>query len=219
MQIHRIKITTVLFLLIGFTMIPGETKATEVPLENAQWNTGNGASVQNSLVRIEGGATAGNIGHIAWLKDVVFEDGTIEFELKSVKRNDRGHNYLGVIFRVADDLRYDLVYLRFRNDEAAAGREIQYIPVKDGKDEWQKYRRQFNAARNDLRDGEWIKMRLVVEGTTLKVFFGDEQKPSLVEDHILSPSKGGSVGFWAYPTSGSGEFRNLKIVLKESLNP
>jgi hypothetical protein len=167
----------------------------------------------DAVVQIKGGGENTEIGRVAWLKDVQFTDGTIECEVKSVKRNDRGHNYLGLVFRVLDEKQYDLVYLRWRNDAVFKDRELQYVPVKDGIDRWRDFREKYNAPRADLKDGEWVKLRLTVEGKSAALYFGEEKEPALKVTNLQSQGPKGSVGVWAFPTSGTGQFRNFKVTL------
>jgi hypothetical protein len=162
-------------------------------------------------LELRGGGQNTEIGRVAYLKDLHFTEGAIECEVKSVQRNEREHNYLGLIFRVLDEKRYDLVYLRWRNDAAFKNRELQYVPVTDGIDRWRDFSGKYFASHDGLMDGEWIKMRLEVKGNSLKVFLAGGSKPALTVDQLVGPGQSGSVGVWAFPTSGIGHFRNLKV--------
>jgi hypothetical protein len=188
---------------------------TTTPLLAADWQLGINATLikdgDSEIVQLEGKGENTEIGRVAWLKGLAFTDGTIECEVKSVNRNDRAHNYLGLVFRVLDDKRYDLVYLRWRNDRVFRNRELQYVPVSDGMDRWRDFQGKWNAARGDLKDGEWIKLRLEVKGKSLKLFLANEKEPALSVDDLASQGPTGSVGVWAFPTSGTGHFRNLKV--------
>jgi len=55
-----------------------------------------------------------------------------------------------------------------------------------------------------LRSGVWSKSNFLS-------LFADEKEPALTVNELASQGPSGSVGVWAFPTSGTGHFRNLKV--------
>lgn len=154
-----------------------------------------------------GGPGAKLIGHVAYAKNISLKEGLIEFEMKSAQLNPVGHNYIGVAFRVQDALRYEVLYLRFCPGQLAG---IQYAVVSDGTDPWQQFQKPEYVRRGVFPDKTWLKVRLEIRGDRLLAYLGTEPKPVLDVPRLLGGYGAGSVGFWAFPSSGEGQFRHLR---------
>ena len=188
-----------------------------VTFENQESLLGNNASISAdngtpvlSIKGGQGGRGGGGrpVGHVAFAKGISLKEGLIEFEMKSAQLNPVGHNYIGVIFRVQDQLRYEVLYLRFCPGQLAG---IQYAVVSDGTDPWQQFQKPEYTRRGVFPDKTWLKFRLEVRGDRLIVYLGSEPKPVLDVPRLLGGYGAGSVGFWAFPSSGEGMFRNLQV--------
>ena len=166
-----------------------------------------------SIIHLDDKPDAG----VAWISDLQFSEGTIEFDTKG--KNVLQRSFVGVAFHALNDSTYDAVYFRpfnFRSpEEERRNHSVQYISLP-GYD-WPKLRKekpnQYEKPINPAPEPEeWIHVRLTVQNQEVKVFVNKDQQPSLVIKQ-LSDRKNGKIGFWA--GSGSdGDFANLKIQVK-----
>lgn len=96
--------------------------------------------------------------------------------------------------------------------EPFKSRAIQYIARPDYR--WQVLREQFPGKYEKpihpaLDPNAWIKVRIVVQGTTISAYINESSEPSLVVES-LGILNSGSIGFFVADTSG-GDFANLVI--------
>ena len=151
---------------------------------------------------------------LAWLPDVQFSNGAIEFDARG--RDVFQRSFLGVAFHGTDAETFDAVYFRpfnFRaTDPARRNHAVQYIAHPSYT--WQKLRaerpEEFENPIDPPPDpNEWFHVRIVVASPRVAVFVNDATTPCL-EVEQLSDRKTGWVGFWAGNGSG-GQFANLRI--------
>ena len=98
--------------------------------KGAGWN----GSIQSATLVEKGDAAAiefNNLNwNVVWLDGFEFTDGTIEFDAKGKSEPPQG-SFIGVAFRVVDDITYDAVYFRpfnFRaTDAERKSHAVQYI--------------------------------------------------------------------------------------------
>jgi len=151
---------------------------------------------------------------VAWLSEIEFSDGTIEFDLKG--RNVPQKSFVGIAFHGVDDKTYDGIYFRpfnFKAEEIERkNHSVQYIslPAND----WPKLRKEHpNAYEKPVNPvpepDEWFHAKIMIEGKEVRVFVNDSKEPSLVIQQ-LSSQKTGKIGFWVGSES-SGDFANFKI--------
>ena len=185
--------------------------------EGRPWLMGTDATVSTDdgtpVISVRGGqggrptSGARPIGHVAIAKGISLKEGAIDFEMKSSQRNPVDHNYIGVIFRVQDQLHYELLYLRFCPGRLAG---IQYASVSNGTDPWQQFQQPQYTRYGVFADKRWIKVHIELRGDRMLLYLDRETKPAL--DMLLTGKySAGSVGFWAFPSSGEGLFRNLRV--------
>jgi hypothetical protein len=150
-----------------------------------------------------------------------FGNGSIEVDLMGrlgprAPRDSRA--FIGVVFRTAADHKsFESIYLRPTNgrkrDPGAPRnvRAIQYFAYPDWK--FDRLRRDFPDGRYesgaDIADGEWIRLRLEVDGAVVRTFIND--KPELVvSDLRLGATRRGALGLFV-DIGTEGYFANLKI--------
>ena len=154
---------------------------------------------------------------IAWLDEIEFSEGTIEFDLKG--RNMLQKSFVGIAFHGVDDKTYDGIYFRPFNFKALEmerkNHSVQYIslPAND----WPKLRKEFpdqyeKPVSPVPEPEEWFHATIMITGKEVKVFVDHSAEPSLVVQQ-LSNQNGGKIGFWVGADS-SGDFANLKISKK-----
>lgn len=154
---------------------------------------------------------------VIWLKDIQFENGTIELDMKG--RDGFQTSFIGIAFNVTDDTTYEAIYFRpfnFRaKDSVRRIHAVQYInhPTYT----WQKLRTEFNALyEKEIVDppaaDDWFHARIVVDKKIVSVYVNDQKTPSLVVKS-LSNLKSTRMGLWVGDPSDA-KFANLSITKK-----
>jgi hypothetical protein len=157
-------------------------------------------------------AAAGN--GVAWVEGTDFRSGTIEVDIRG--REFMRQSFVGIAFHRKDDNTYEAVYLRpfnFRaSDPLRKQHAVQYITLpgfdydrlrKDSPEEFE------NPVDASLVPTDWVKLRVVVEGSKVQIYVGPVKEVTL-EARKLGQLYGGQVGLWVGNTSG-GDFANLVI--------
>jgi hypothetical protein len=164
-------------------------------------------------------ATSSRDGGIAVLKDVTFQDGTIELDVAGRRGpyavpDDRG--FIGVAFRIRPGGEpYEYIYLRPDNgratDQVRRNHSTQYGSHPDfsfarlRKESPEKY-----ESYVDLVQGTWTRMRIEVAGTSARLFVHDAPQPALVVTDLKLGTSGGGVALWIGPGT-EGFFSNVRI--------
>ncbi len=158
-------------------------------------------------------------GGIAMLKDVSFTDGSITLDVAGKRGphavpDDRG--FIGIAFRVRPDATtYECIYIRPDNgradDQVRRNHSTQYVshPAytfarfrKEAPERYESY--------VDLESGAWTRLRVVVAGTTAKLFVHDAAQPALVVNDLKLGTAGGGVALWI-GAGTEGYFSNLTV--------
>jgi len=151
---------------------------------------------------------------VVWIEGTDFAQGTIEVDVKGRDVLDR--SYLGVAFHRKDDATYESVYLRpfnFRNTDAARRQHaVQYISLPQF--DWPALRQQFpeefeNPVEASVAPGDWVPLRIVVDGAKVQIFAGAVKSPTL-EVRKLGTLDRGLIGLWVGNNS-DGDFANLRV--------
>jgi hypothetical protein len=135
----------------------------------------------------------------ATLKDVIFSDGTIEFDVQTV-----GRGAPGIAFRQQDKDNFELLYLRPDPACPAFRACIQYAPQTHGVLLWDFYPQYENRAQ--LRENGWNHVRMVVSGRQMNVFVNDAPTPTLQVARLEGDATTGGLRL-----EGPGTFANLVI--------
>jgi hypothetical protein len=148
-----------------------------------------------------------------------FGDGTIEVDVAGAPRagapaDSRG--FIGVEFRLSEGgARGEIVYLRPTNgradDQLRRNRSVQYESLPDFP--WHRLRKESPGVYEsyaDLETGAWTKMRIVVSGTTARLYVNGADQPCLVVNGLKLGEARGPVALWAH-VSTDGYFSNLKV--------
>lgn len=151
---------------------------------------------------------------IAWIKGIEFSTGIIEFDVRG--ENIKQHSFVGIAFHGKDTTTLDAIYLRpfqFKeSDETLRSRSIQYISLPDYT--WRVLRAKFptkfeHAIDPSPEPDSWVRVRIVIEKSTISTFINGNKEPSLVVEKMGNVTSG-LVGFYVADTSG-GDFSNLTI--------
>lgn len=178
-------------------------------------------AVNRSVTQVSTGAKK-NVLHldakpdagIAWINDIRFSDGIIEFDVKG--KNVLQQSFVGIAFHGSNDSTYDAVYFRpfnFKSTETERrNHSVQYISLP--KFDWPVLRKEHpNQYEKPIDPSpepeEWLHAKIVVEGLNIKVFVNNNKQPSLLVKKLGNSTKG-KIGFWVGHES-DGDFSALKI--------
>jgi hypothetical protein len=145
---------------------------------------------------------------LAFLRDVDFQDGTIEMDvaLKVTTPPDvRMPGYFGVAFRAQSDAsHYELFYLRPGNsqaeDQAMRNHSVQYVSVPGF--DWYKLRREWPWVYEtyaELQMEAWMKLKIEVKGRTARLFLNGSEQPALIVDGLKGADLHGGIALWCDP--------------------
>ncbi|WP_229491545.1 hypothetical protein [Massilia sp. HP4] len=156
---------------------------------------------------------------MAWLP-VDFGDGTIEVDVASDLAPDApayARGFVGLAFRIDARGSFENLYLRPTNssapDQVRRNHTIQYAAYPDFR--FDGLRSQFPEKYEtwaDIGTGRWMHLRVVIAGTTLRLYLDGSPRPAfIVDDMKLPATQRGGVGIWI--ESGTvAHFKNLRIV-------
>jgi hypothetical protein len=151
---------------------------------------------------------------LAWVEGTDFRSGTIEVDIRG--KDVMGQSFVGVAFHRKDDKTYEAVYLRpfnFRaEDPLRKQHAVQYISPPEF--DWPRLRKEFpeefeNPVDASLVPTDWVKLRVVVEGTKVQIHVGPVKEATL-EVRKLGQLDGGQVGLWV-GNGSEGDFANLVV--------
>lgn len=182
-----------------------------------------GVSVANATyqgktaVRVNALPTAANGTSYAIVKGSRFHNGTIEVDLAgkpAVNAGAGARGFIGIAFRIQGD-RYEYIYLRPTNgrsdDQMRRNHSTQYAAQPDydfdrlRKDSPEKY-----ESYVDLEPGVWTHYRIVIRGTTARLYVHGAAQPCLLVDDLKLGDSEGPVALWVGPGT-EGYFANLQI--------
>lgn len=153
----------------------------------------------------------------AVVKGAEFHNGTIEVELAGLRAASAGEaarGFIGVAFRLRDD-KFEYIYLRPTNgraeDQVRRNHSTQYSSFPDfdfarsRKEAPEKY-----ESYVDLVPGAWTRVRIVVQGTTARLFVHGATQPALIVSDLKLGESSGAVALWIGPGT-EGYFSALTI--------
>jgi hypothetical protein len=206
-------------LLIPATTVLGEEKTDKYDLssipDGKEWKT-----VGRKSTAFEEGGRKGvrfdqqrGVG-IAWITGSDFTEGTIDVDLRGQDKAQQ--SFLGIAFRVKDEVNHDAIYFRpfnFKADNVERkSHSVQY--VSHPQFPWEKLRKEKPGAYENTVSpipdpNGWFHAKIVISKRRVSVYVDDAKEPCLVVNEI-GKTKGGAVGLWAGDNSG-GDFANLTI--------
>ena len=159
----------------------------------------------------------GNGEAYAIVKGPEFRNGTIDVELAGLPAASAGpaaRGFIGVAFRVRSG-KFEYIYLRPTNgradDQVRRNHSTQYSSFPDfdfarsRKESPEKY-----ESYVDLEPGAWTRVRIVVQGTTAKLFVHGAPQPALIVPDLKLGDASGAVALWIGPGT-EGYFSGLAI--------
>ena len=153
----------------------------------------------------------------AVVKGPEFRNGSIELEVAGQPLAAAGagaRGFIGVAFRLRDG-KFEYIYLRPTNgrvdDQVRRNHSTQYSQFPDfdfarlRKEAPEKY-----ESYVDLEPGVWTRVRIVVQGTTARLFVHGAPQPALVVTDLKLGDAAGAVALWIGPGT-EGYFTGLAI--------
>lgn len=148
-----------------------------------------------------------------------FSDGTITADIVGQPRKgaaDSARGFVGIAFRVADERHYEAIYIRptngRANDQLRRNHTLQYISPRDF--EWERLRQSDPGKYEsyvDVAPGEWIRVRIVVQGQTARLFVNGAAQPALIVNDLKRGSgASGGVALWIGPDTDA-YFANVAV--------
>ena len=151
---------------------------------------------------------------MAILKNIQFDNGTIELELKG--ENNPQKSFIGIAFNIQNDSTYEAIYFRpfnFQSDKKTQrAHSIQYIYKPEF--EWRFLRENYTGKyeaefpRKPSPD-DWFKVSIEINDKTVSVYDTDTST-KLFSVERLTEQTSNKIGLWMGYNS-KGEFRDLKI--------
>lgn len=166
--------------------------------------------------------------HYARLVDLEdFENGTIEVKMYSQLQDPAPYpgiaGFIGVYFRIQpDDSAFEGIYVRPKvgrvNNQQYRNHAVQYISYPHAKfDMLRKSDPGKYEGSAPVALGEWITMRIEVNGDFAEMYINNAKYSTFVVDELLGKNKIGGVGL--YVDIGTiGYFKDLKVT-KKALEP
>jgi len=152
---------------------------------------------------------------VAWIKDLMFSTGIIEFDVKG--KDVFQKSFVGMAFHSVNDSTYEGIYFRPFNfnttDTIRKNHAVQYISLP--KFDWfylrETYPEKFeNPVLNPVNPDSWFHVKIVIENNRIQAFTNSDTEACLTVEP-LTHNKSGKLGFWVGNDS-DGYFTNLVIM-------
>ncbi|SEA55862.1 hypothetical protein SAMN05192529_1284 [Arachidicoccus rhizosphaerae] len=151
---------------------------------------------------------------IAWIKDIDFSFGTIEFDIKG--KNIPQECFIGLAYHGLNDSTYDAIYFRPFNfnakDTLSHSHAIQYISMP--KYDWYNLRKTFkgifeNSLNQNIDPDAWFHVKINLTAGHTSVYVNNNPAPCLTL-RPLNKNSHGKLGFWV-GNGSDGYFSNVYL--------
>ena len=157
-------------------------------------------------VRVDALPDAANGRSYAILKGSRFHNGTIEVELAGKPGANAGpgaRGFIGIAFRVQGN-RFEYIYLRPTNgradDQIRRNHSTQYAAYPEFDfDRLRKESPEKYESYVDLEPGVWTKYRIVIDGTSARLFVHEAAQPCLIVNDMKLGDSEGAVALFVGP--------------------
>ena len=155
------------------------------------------------------------------INNIELKDGTIEMKvlsrlLPTASPNDRG--FIGIAFRIHEtNTKFECIYIRPANgraeEQVRRNHSTQYFSYPDYKfDRLRKESPEKYESYADMGLDEWITLKIVVKGSSARLFINNQQQPSLMVNDLKHGSDtSGSIGLFV-DVGTEGYFRDIKVI-------
>jgi len=114
--------------------------------------------------------------------------------------------FVGLIFRLQDDGRFECFYLRPTNgradDQLRRNHSLQY--VSEPEYPWERLRKETPGQYEsyaDIQPGKWVPMRIEVTGVKARLYVNGASQPSLIVNDLKHGDTTGEIALWVGPGS------------------
>jgi hypothetical protein len=156
---------------------------------------------------------------LAVIQNLVFHNGAIELDVSgnlSKTADPTARGFIGVAFRMAPEAaHFECIYIRpdngRANDQLRRNHATQYVSFPEWP--WERLRKETPGVYESYADmalGEWVHLRIVVDGVNASLYVNGATRPSLIVHDLKLGDSQGSAGLWIGPGT-EGYFRNLTI--------
>jgi sugar lactone lactonase YvrE len=200
-----VDLTYLLFLILTASLLTRSASAQEnvIGFESDRWNL-----VNAGVTELYGRPC---LSGAAYLSDVAFTNGVIEVDVAV----SGSRSYPGLIFRMQSERDYERIYVR-PHRAGLYPDAVQYTPVINGIAGWQLYNGEGYTAAAQIPAGEWMHLKLEVNGKQARVFIGDDPNPTLVITDLKHGISQGTVGVLG-PRNMTACFSNFSYRTDEDL--
>jgi hypothetical protein len=174
-------------------LLPAAARPQALDLSDPRWELkGDGVRVEpvdgRPALRLRSGT--------AHRRDLVLQDGTIEFDMKLNGRR----SFVYLLFRMQSDTEYEEIY--FRPHKTRLPDAVQYNPVYQGAGTWQLYHGPDATAAVELTPDSWLHVRLVLQGRRAALYVGEAGEPRLVVTRLAREPRAGYLAFRSFVPPG-----------------
>jgi hypothetical protein len=157
----------------------------------------------------------------ALLNNIAFHNGSIELKvlsrlLPTAGPNDRG--FIGIAFRINEaNTKFECIYIRPANgrseEQVRRNHSTQYFSYPDYKfDRLRKESPGKYESYADMGLNEWITLKIVVKGSSARLFVNNQQQPALIVNDLKhGADASGSIGLFV-DVGTEGYFRDIKVI-------
>ncbi len=170
-------------------------QAIEVPFDTSRWTMD---APHAQVVEHLGRRALKLGGGSALLKDVQFQDGTIDVDVSG-----KPSGFAFLVFRATKANDGEDVYLRM--GLSGTPDAVQYMPMFGGLGAWKLYHGPGYTASAVFDAKAWTHLRVDVEGRSAKVFVGDATEPTMVVPELKGPRQVGAIGVFEGTPGGSSD--------------
>ena len=186
---------TSFFLAVPTMLVCLQAESESIDFQSDLWKIENGSVVEF----LDRRALTGT----ATLKDVVFRDGILEFDIAVT--GARG--FPGIEFRIQSPGNLEQFYVR--PHKSGLPDALQYQPMINGSSTWQLYHGEGYTAVASLPRDKWIKITIEISGTQGRVFLDSAEEPALVIHDLQHGMSSGAVRLTS-PPNRTAYFSNFR---------
>ncbi len=174
--------------LIGQTRQINNTEVIKIPMKASQWEFQAGKVEFITHKGVPAMKMLENSGYTI-PKDILFENGTIEFDLELI-----AGSFVGMNFRRESEDESEYFYLRpYRAGNPMGEDAAQYAPIINGVNLWDMLYEYQGPA--DIKKTGWNHIKLVVSGRQLLVYVNNMDQPTLAIPELLGNVQKGGLSF------------------------
>ena len=153
----------------------------------------------------------------ATVRGIEFHNGTTDVDVAGMPAKgavESARGFIGIAFRMANGS-FECIYVRPTNgrasDQLRRNHTTQYVSFPDWP--WERLRQESPGvyeSYTDMAPGEWIHLRIVVDGAEASLYAGGAKQPCLLVHDLKRGDISGGIALWIGPGT-EGYFRNLTV--------